>query len=272
MRLTAKRVVLQLLSAVSDRSVPAAALVRACDIFGITENSTRVTLARLLADGTLEATARGEYKLGAKTEGLTREITRWRDVEKQLRKWDGSYVAVHGGALGRSDRSELRRRERALRLLGFATLERDLDVRPDNLEGGCAGLRVRLADLGLDPRALVFRIDDLDPALEQRARRLWDGRTLEHAYRRTRERLDRWLDREPSLSREIAARESFLLGSEAIRQILFDPRLPEPLVDAGERRALVDSMRRFDVAGRKVWTRLFGVAPDMHPTFAEELH
>ncbi|MGZ3452468.1 MAG: PaaX family transcriptional regulator C-terminal domain-containing protein [Polyangiales bacterium] len=276
MRLTAKRVVLQLLSAVGERPAPASALVRACGIFGVTENSTRVTLARLLADGTLEASARGEYKLGSSTEALTREVTRWRDVEKQIRRWDGSFVAVHGAALGRSDRAELRRRERALRLLGFATLEKDLDVRPDNLEGGCDALRTRLHALGLDPRALVFRITDLDEALSQRAQKLWDGRTLEHAYRRTRERLERWVDREPTLSREIAARESFLLGSEAIRQILFDPRLPEPLVDVAERRALVEAMRRFDVAGRKIWMRLFGVAPDMHPDpreiRGEELH
>jgi phenylacetic acid degradation operon negative regulatory protein len=262
--LTAKRVVLQLLSAVGDQPAPASALVRACGIFGLTENSTRVTLARLLADGTLEASARGEYKLGASTEALTREVTRWREVEKQVRRWDGAYVAVHGAALGRSDRSELRRRERALRLLGFATLEKDLDVRPDNLEGGCDALRARLHALGLDPRALVFRVSDLDESTDRRARKLWDGRTLEHAYRRTRERLEHWVDRESTLSRDVAARESFLLGSEAIRQILFDPRLPEPLVDATERRALVDAMRRFDVVGRKIWTRLFGVAPDLN--------
>lgn len=262
MKLTAKRIVLQLLSAAGGQ--PASALVRACGILGVTENSTRVTLARLLADGTLEASAPGEYRLGISTDALTREVTRWRDVEKQVHRWDGSWVAAHSAALGRSDRGELRRRERALRLLGFAALERDLDVRPHNLEGDCDGLRERLSALGLDRRVLVFRIIDLDAAIEQRARSLWDGRALEQAYRRTRERLDRWIDREPSLARDTAARESFLLGSEAIRQILFDPRLPEPLVDVAERRALVDAMRRFDVAGRKIWMRLFGLAPDLH--------
>src|SRR5205823_627547 len=94
-RLTAKRVVLQLLSAVGEQPAPASALVRACAVFGLTENSTRVTLARLLAEGTLEATARGEYRLGGSTSALTKEVTRWRRVEKQLRRWDGSWVAVH---------------------------------------------------------------------------------------------------------------------------------------------------------------------------------
>jgi phenylacetic acid degradation operon negative regulatory protein len=260
-RITAKRVVLQLLSATGGRPAPASGLVTACALFGITENNTRVALARMLAEGTLETGARGEYRLGAPTQALTREVMRWRDVEKTVRRWDGSYVAVHGGALGRTDRRELRRRERALRLLGFATLEHELDVRPDNLEGGCEALRERLHALGLDRRALVFRIVDLDESLAARARKLWDGAALQKAYRRTREQLDRWIASEPSLPRDVAARESFLLGSEAIRQILFDPLLPEPLVDVSERRALVDSMRRYDVVGRRVWMRLFGVHP-----------
>jgi DNA-binding transcriptional regulator PaaX len=198
-KLTAKRVVLQLLSAVGERTAPASALVRAGRILGITENSTRVTLARLLAEGTIEATARGEDRLGGGT---------------------------------------------------------------DALEGGCAQLRDRLHALGLDRRVLVFRVDELDPVLDKRARGLWDGRALERAYARTRERLERWIEHEATLDREVAARESFLLGSEAIRQILFDPRLPEPLVDAAARRALVDAMRRFDGVGRRIWTRLFGAAPD----------
>jgi phenylacetic acid degradation operon negative regulatory protein len=108
---------------------------------------------------------------------------------------------------------------------------------------------------------LVFRITDLDDA---RARRLWDGAALVQAYRRTREKLDRWIDHEPRLPRDVAARESFLIGSEAIRQILFDPLLPEPLVDASERRALIDAMRRYDVVGRRIWMRLFGLAPELH--------
>jgi hypothetical protein len=43
-------------------------------------------------------------------------------------------------------------------------------------------------------------------------------------------------------------------------------------VNVSERKALVDAMRRFDVAGRKIWMRLFGAAPDMRPDPREELH
>src|SRR5262245_21206312 len=111
MQLNAKRVLLELLSEIGDTPVHSSSLVQACAVFGITENSTRVTLARLLAAGTIEATGRGEYRLSTTSEALTREVTSWRDLEKQMRKWDGGYVCVYTGALGRCDRGELRRRE-----------------------------------------------------------------------------------------------------------------------------------------------------------------
>src|SRR4051812_32579987 len=132
MRLTAKRIVLELLTAAGGRAAPVAVLVDVCALFGITENSTRVTLARLLATGRLEASARGSYQLGAGSEELTKQVTSWRDLEKHVRKWDGSWVCVHAAELVRSDRVLLRRRERALRLLGFRELARGLEVRPGN--------------------------------------------------------------------------------------------------------------------------------------------
>ena len=64
-----------------------------------------------------------------------------------------------------------------------------------------------------------------------------------------------------------------LLGGAAIRQIVFDPILPAPLVDPRERRAFVETMCRFDEVGRQIWRRLFGVGlgtPD-HRTTAESL-
>lgn len=270
MQLNAKRVVLELLSAIGDTPAPASALVQACAIFGITENSTRVTLARLLAASTIEATGRGEYRVGARAEALTREVSSWRALERQMRRWDGGYACVFSGALGRSDRSELRQRERALSLLGFRELAPGLALRPDNLVGGVDALRTRLHALGLDRRALVYRAEQLDGETEARARALWSARDLESGYRKMRGRLERWLERGPSQAPEVAARESFLLGGEALRMLVFDPRLPEPLIDVAERRALLEAARRFDATGRRIWERLFGVAHGLGTT--AELH
>ena len=258
MRLAAKSVILELLSAAGSRPGPARLLVAACSLFGISENSTRVTLARLLADGTLETTARGTYRLGAGTQELTRQVTSWRTLEAEAIRWDGAWVCAFTAELPRSDRAALRRRGRALRLLGFRELARGLWVRPDNLRGGVASVSSRLASLGLDPAAPIFEAR-FDPAFDLRARSLWDGRALASSYRTTQKRLERWLASERSRDRDTAARESFLLGREALKQVLFDPLLPDALVDVAARRAFFATARRFDEVGRRIWARRFGV-------------
>ncbi len=257
-RVTAKRLVLELLSAAAPSEVPAAVLVAAASLFRVSDVNVRVTLARLVAAGTLELGGRGLYRLGENARALTNQVTSWRELEKQVRRWDGAWACVHTGDLGRGDRSELRRRERALRLLGFRALTPTLEMRPDNLEGGVAALRERLVALGAPEGAIVFRSTDLDARTEARARALWDGKRLTTSYRHARERMDRWLVAAQDLAPETAAREAFLFGGDVLRQILFDPRLPEPLVDVAERRAMVDAAKRFDAYGRRLWFRLFG--------------
>jgi phenylacetic acid degradation operon negative regulatory protein len=51
--------------------------------------------------------------------------------------------------------------------------------------------------------------------------------------------------------------ESFLLGGRVIRQLVLDPLLPEPIVEAAERRALVGAMRRYDKVGHACWRSFF---------------
>lgn len=260
MAVTAKRMLLELFTAAGPGEAPASVLVQAAALLHLSETNVRVTLARLVAAGTLELTGRGMYRLGADAQALTKQVTSWRELEKQLRKWDGGWACVHLGGLGRTDRAALRRRERALRLLGFRALGPALEVRPDNFEGGVPALRERLHALGLDEEALVVRATELDPRTEARARALWDGRRLTTGYRSTRERIDRWLVAAQDLTPQVAAREAFMFGGEVLRQILFDPRLPEPLVDVSERRAMVEAAKRLDAYGRRLWQRLFGMA------------
>lgn len=260
---TAKRMLLELFSAAGPGEAPASVLVQVAALFHLSETNVRVTLARLVAAGTLELTGRGMYRLGEDAQALTKQVTSWRELEKQVKKWDGAWACVHLGGLGRTDRAALRRRERALRLLGFRTLGPALEVRPDNVEGGVPALRERLVALGLEEAAIVLRATELDAKTEAKARSLWDARRLTTSYKHTRERIERWLVAAQDLAPEVAAREAFLFGGEVLRQILFDPRLPEPLVDVAERRAMVEAARRLDAYGRRLWHRLFGVAHGM---------
>jgi phenylacetic acid degradation operon negative regulatory protein len=164
---------------------------------------------------------------------------------------------VHSGALGRSDKSALRRRTRALAMLGLTEIARGLHARPDNLRGGVSSVRERLHGLGVEPEALVFGATSFDAEQEAHIRDAWDGEALTASYADTRQKIEQWLARAPTLDLNVAARESFLLGGSAIRQIVYDPLLPPPLVDVTERQAFVDATKAIDRAGRQIWRRFF---------------
>lgn len=262
---SAKSVVLDLLSTLKGGALPVRALVAAAALFDISENSLRVALARLRAAGMVSSDEPGLYRLGASAEAVNRLTTSWRTVERTLRAWDGTWVGV---AVGDLARPALERSDRALAFLGFRRLRRDLAIRPDNLVGGVAALRERLAELGLDAQAEVLGLHDLAPATASRATRLWDTAAIRLAYRRTIADLERSERALSALPREEAMAESFLVGGRAIRQIVLDPRLPDPLVPAAERRALIDTLLRYDRAGRGRWAsflREMGATPGSTP-------
>ena len=264
MKANPKHLILDLLLALGDKPLAVRDAIHAAAIFDIGANSLRVTLARLTAQGLIEIAERGAYRLGPAATGLAGEVATWRTVEQRLRPWQGGYIAVHCGALGRSDRVALRRRERALQMLGFRELERGLHIRPDNLERDIDEVRRRLHTLGLDHAAAVFQAQGFDTQRDAAIHALWDGKALTQTYRELRDQLEAWLDAaDIDAERElaVAACESFALGGRAIRHIVFDPLLPEPFVDAAERHAFIAATHRFDQAGRAIWGRFFDAIP-----------
>jgi len=251
-----KSLILNLMRAAEGRPVTAADAVTSAALFGIRENSVRVTLVRLAAAGLIESAGRGTYKLGPQAADLAHDLSGWRHSEERVIDWSGAWIMVSTGALGRSDRVALRRRDRALALLGFKALDSGLYVRPDNLKGRSAGARERLRRLGLESTAPVFTATDLDAELDAKARGLWQGEALTQGYLHTRQKLENWLSRWQDLELEVAARECYLLGNEAIRQLIFDPLLPDPLVDRQVRREFTQSVLTFDQTGHEIWRKL----------------
>lgn len=250
-----RNLILNLLLGSGGAPLSARAAVASCALFGLRENTVRVALVRLAAAGLVEAAGRGAYRLGPNAAQLAADVATWRGAAQRLHDWDGGWIAVHAGPLGRSDRAALRARDRALGLVGLRELERGLHLRPDNLIGGVDAARARLFKLGLEPEAAVFIARGLDAGREARAHTLWDGAALDRGYRDTQARLDDWLARADGLELEVASRESFLLGNDAIRQLVFDPLLPAPLVDADARHRFIDAVVRFDAAGQAIWKR-----------------
>ena len=256
MKPNTRSLILNLLLAKEGESLSARDAISSCALFGIRENSVRVTLVRLTSTGLIEAAGRGAYRLGPKATGLAAEVVTWRTAEQQVCAWNDDWIVVSVGALGRSDRVALRARDRALDMLGLRELERGLFVRPNNLRGGVTAVRERLYKLGLEKDAAVFVAHEFDALREQRARALWNGKQLSRNYDDMRTRLEEWLAHARELEPDVAARESFLLGNEAIRQLVFDPLLPAPLVDTKARRAFAETVRQFDRAGHVIWQQL----------------
>jgi phenylacetic acid degradation operon negative regulatory protein len=252
---TARNLILELLGANAPQELPVRTLITAGALFGISSNSVRVALVRLSSDGLLEASGRGAYVLSESAAGLAREVSSWRGAEERIRAWHGSYVAVHSAPLGRTDRGALKRRARALSMLGFAELERGFHLRPDNLAGGVDAVRARLQVLGLESDAAVFVAGSFAPQVEARARALWNTKALNASYKKSRTQIERWLARAHALDADTAARESFLLGSRAIKQIVYDPLLPAPFVDVDERHGFFVAARALDHEGRRIWRR-----------------
>ena len=115
-----RQLILRLLVGARDARISARAAVAACSLFGIRENSARVALVRLSSGGMIEATGRGEYRIGPNAVQLAEDVRTWRAAEGRAHdSWRGDWIAVWGTGLAREDRARLRRRDRAFRLLGF---------------------------------------------------------------------------------------------------------------------------------------------------------
>lgn len=253
----ARRIIMGLLQAEGEQPLSSRQVVAACHLFGISENSARVALARLSAAGLIASAERGSYQLGEAASALAGDVATWRTAETRLADWSGNYLAVLTSMLGRTDRTALRRRERALEMLGFRPLERGFYLRPDNLIGGVAAVRQRLYALGLERAAPVLLASEFDAARRARLPSLWDGEALDRRYRQQHAQLERWLAKSDQLAPEDAAREAFLLGGRAIRHIVFDPLLPAPFVDTEARHDFIQMTTRFDRAGYAIWQRLY---------------
>ncbi len=260
-RVSAKSLALDLLSTMPPRyPVPVGALLHGATVLGIGANSMRVALARLRASGLIESDERGLYRLSSSAEPVNRKVRSWRSVEESVTDWNGGWLAVDLSGLPRGDRKRLRDCDRALRLLGFETLTPALRIRPDNLTGGGDQIRQRLVTLGFAPAPMTFLLTSLDDAQDARARTLWDTSALEAGYRESRERLRASSERLSSLSEVEAMAETFRFGGEAVRRIVLDPLLPEPIVDTRARRSLVEAMRDYDRLGRDCWKAWAGGA------------
>lgn len=249
--------IMRLLTVADNHTLNISEAILAGTVFGITENSIRVTMARLVQAELAEAIAPATYRLGPKAQKLGDDVASWHTSNTKTMKSDGSWIAVATGGLPRSDRKILRARDRALSLLGFRQLDKGLYIRPNNLQGGINGVRKRLLNLGLGKKAIIFKADDFDDQRQKKALALWSDMQLATYYKEMSAQLNEWLANKDNLSADTALREVFMLGDAAIRSVIFDPLLPAPLVDETARQQCFDTVRSFNDEGRRLWLAFF---------------
>jgi len=180
-------------------------------------------------------------------------VRAWQREPSPEVQWTGLWIAVHDGAVARADKTAWRHHQLALRLRGFATLAPDLHIRPDNRGGGVKSEQQALHRLGLSPQALVFGLTDLDPTLEQHARRLWHTPNLLEGYRVMRKALKAHQAALPRLGMQRAVRESLLLGRVAVKHLVHDPLLPEAFIASAPRHELVRLTRAYTQEAHALW-------------------
>jgi len=249
----ARKLLMKLLGSRDGIKMDAASAVRVGALFGISENNIRVTLTRLQGANLLQLVERGFYTLGEEGEQFATDIGGWRVAEETLCSWSGDWIAVLTNSLAKSDRKAQRSQERALKLMGMRQLSDDLYIRPSNFTQGVGAVRKRLYGLGLNRSALVFNGSQFSQELTEKAVTLWQTDVLEASYQEGLQQLESALAQLPSMALAEAAKASYLVGDEALKRLVFDPLLPEPLVNVTLRKAFREKVKEYDRAGAEIW-------------------
>lgn len=253
---SARTLVLSLMSVRGRRRQALTYLTRAGAVFGIEPTAIRMAVTRLVREGLLESVDRGTYASGPVSAALTAEISEWRKMPDRTRPWEGGWIGVITNHLGRSDRKHLHARMRALRLYGFAQAEAGLWVRPDNLRLALPDLRDTLVSIGLQEDALLVTITDKAAPDRMNWCDLWSMDDLRTAYGSAIAAMQQSQERAARLPLDEAARETLLVGQSVIRTINLDPLLPAEIGDTALFRKMVTEMVAYDRFGHTFWSRI----------------
>jgi phenylacetic acid degradation operon negative regulatory protein len=244
--LTARSVIASTLLGVDPPRLPARALVRSGELFGLSEGATRTALSRMAAAGDVEPDD-GHYALAGPLLERHERQRRARGTDPTAgADWDGSWLLAVVTAERRpaAERSDFREAARRLRL---AEVREGLWARPDDasvdpeaaayavVAGQATWVRgARPVDLG--PFVAAFDLTGWAAVAEQLIAEMRAAQTA----------LDQ---RRPE-----AVASTFVTAAAVLRHLLADPSLPSELLPVEwpgqELRATFD---RFDAAFKETW-------------------
>ncbi len=240
-------------------------LLQAARLFQISDNSLRVAVTRLVAQHWLKSEGRGLYGAGEQIQAMSQEIRSWRYAQDRIRAWTGHFLFAFLPERPKYDRTEIRHRARALGMMGFQDVASDIHVRPDNLRASLEEVRQRLVTLGMTADHVLVSAEHIAGLDEKYIKNLWPIKQLDQQYLEMTVRMRSWMQSARHMQTEHAARESFLLGREVIRQINRDPWLPEDWIDASSRQTYFETAIEFDRYGWTFWMDLLSW-PEKYPS------
>jgi phenylacetic acid degradation operon negative regulatory protein len=236
--------------------------VRGGELLGVSPNAMRIALSRLASSGDVVLEARGQYALSEARLRAVAHVRTFRTGFAARVHWKGGFIGVLTADLSRRNPSLVRRRERALELVGLRAHRHGLYVRPDNLEGGRAVVAAHLSRLGLDDEAHVIGVT-LDAAQAREVEALYAVHTDTSRATALESKVQKLLGSFAARPRDELAVKSFFLGDEVLRFLARDPLLPESMADPAPRRALADSMSILDEKAYALWR---GIVNEEAPT------
>ena len=256
---SARALVLSLMSSTQASPMPIGSLIHAAALFGIEPATLRVAVTRLMKDSLLESPERGIYGPGPKALALLRRVRQWEHVADRMVDWNGDWLVALTRHLGRTDRKQVRARERALALYGYQQTDEGFWVRPANLAGALDRHRADLTGIGADDDLILMRAADMAMPGPQDWASLWSPAALSRSYARAIETMETSLAGLDRLALDAAARETLLIGQPVIRAINFDPLLPPELGDQAGFLRMAEKMRAYNTAGQACWQRYYAV-------------
>lgn len=253
----ARSLVLDLFAAHDGDRFTSAELLRAGSLFGHSGTAMRTAIARLRRDGRVAALGRGLYGQSPVNDPWRRRVEDWPNTPFRRTAWTGAWLLAAAKPSSVS-RTAWRATLRALDVEGFRQTPEGLWLRPDTLKGGVHDCRLRLTAYGATTELLTGRLDQLDPASNEKAQSLWDVTGLTAQRQELLARLKTSQVLLPSLPTADAARQALTIGRAAVRAIVRDPLLPREWEDKSPLDDLVSAMAPYNALGRKVWLGYLG--------------
>ena len=252
--LNARHLVLDLLYASKNHQISVKRMLCAAKLLGITENAVRVAITRLAQDQFIYCVSRGIYAMTYKK--FNNDVGLLKNPELYLStEWDGSYILVSTGSLGRTDRSALAKREKALAYYGFRAIDSALYIRPNNLSPSILELKQLMVAFGLEASAQFFKVSQVESV--RKVRELWNTAELIAGYHQASQSIQHWIAQAETLDLAAAAHSSFFVGKATILTLRHDPLLPAEWIDIQARSSLERDVRDMYQRGRQVWEQYF---------------